>query len=161
MHFDLATTVATDKRMRTPTGRWLQVGALVWRDNSGRLEVLLITSRGTGRWIIPKGWPQVGKTLPQAALREAYEEAGVRGTVATRTVGSYPYEKSDIPHDTDSAFIVDVFPVHFSHQEQDYPEYGERRAEWMSPEEAAARVDEPELKTILRGFGMSSQMAAE
>lgn len=158
---DYAHTVATDKRIKTPTGRLVQVAALVWRDNGGKLEVLVITSRGTGRWIIPKGWPQVGKTLPQAALREAYEEAGVRGAVATRPIGSYCYEKTDLPPETDCAFTVDVFPVHFSHQEKHYPERGERQGKWVTPTEAAEYVDEPELKAILRGFAMASKIAAE
>ncbi|WP_110749354.1 NUDIX hydrolase [Phyllobacterium leguminum] len=161
MKSDFAQTIATDKRIKAPSGRLLQVAALVWRDNHGKLEVLLITSRGTGRWIIPKGWPQVGKTLPQAALREAYEEAGVRGAVAVRPVGSYCYEKTDLPPEADCAFTVDVFPVHFSHQEKHYPERGERQGEWMSPKEAAKRVDEPELKAILRRFAMATNMAAQ
>jgi 8-oxo-dGTP pyrophosphatase MutT (NUDIX family) len=158
---DPCTIVATDKRIRTKSGRLMQVAALVWRDNNGKLEVLVITSRGTGRWILPKGWPQVGKTLSQTALREAFEEAGVRGAVSVRPIGSYNYEKTDLPPEADCAFTVDVFPVHFSHQEKDYPECGERQGEWVTPDEAAKRVDEPELKAILRGFGVTSRMAAE
>ncbi|RCS24529.1 NUDIX domain-containing protein [Phyllobacterium salinisoli] len=147
--------------METPSGRLRQVAALVYRHHDDRLEVLLITSRGTGRWILPKGWPQVGRTLPQAALREAYEEAGVRGSVSTRVIGSYAYEKTDLPPKTNRGFMVDVFPVHFSHQEKNFPERGERHGEWMTPEEAAERVDEVDLKGILRAFGASSKIAAE
>ncbi|PRD41113.1 DNA mismatch repair protein MutT [Phyllobacterium phragmitis] len=147
--------------METSSGRLRQVAALVYRYHDGRLEVLLITSRRTGRWVLPKGWPQVGRTLSQAALREAYEEAGVRGAVATRPLGSYAYEKTDLPPEANSAFTVDVFSVRFSHQEKKFPERGEREDEWVTPEEAAERVDEPELKSILRTFGAAQNMAAE
>lgn len=161
MKHDPAYIIAKDKRIETPSGRLRQVAALVYRFHDGRLEVLVITSRGTGRWIIPKGWPQVGRTLSQAALREAYEEAGIRGAVALQPIGSYTYEKNDLPPDANGAFMVDVFPVHFSHQEKNFPERGERQGEWVTPEEAAERVDEPELKVILRSFGAASAIAAE
>jgi len=71
--------VATEKRILTPSGRLQQVAALVYRYEAEERQVLVITSRGTGRWVIPKGWPQVGRTLAETAAREAYEEAGVRG----------------------------------------------------------------------------------
>ncbi|KXF77210.1 DNA mismatch repair protein MutT [Paramesorhizobium deserti] len=158
---DPAHIIARDKRIETPSGRLRQVAALVYRYHDGRMDVLLITSRGTGRWIIPKGWPQVGRTLSQAALREAYEEAGVRGAVALQPIGSYTYEKTDLPPQANGAFTVDVFPVHFSHQEEKFPERGERQDEWVTPEEAAERVDEPELKALLRSFGAARAMAAE
>jgi 8-oxo-dGTP pyrophosphatase MutT (NUDIX family) len=58
-----------------------------------RTEVLLVTSRDTRRWIIPKGWPQKGKAPHRAAAREAFEEAGVVGAVGRRPVGSFAYEK--------------------------------------------------------------------
>ncbi|MBB2970642.1 NUDIX hydrolase [Phyllobacterium phragmitis] len=161
MKMDPAHIIAKDKRIETPAGRLRQVAALVYRYHDGRPEVLVITSRGTGRWILPKGWPQVGKTLSQAALREAYEEAGVRGAVALQPIGSYGYEKTDLPPEANSAFTVDVFPVLFSHQERNYPERGERQGEWVTPEEAAERVDEPELKAILRTFGAARALAAE
>ena len=73
------------------------MGALVYRLKNDAVEFLLITSRGTGRWIIPKGWPMPGRTLAQAALREAYEEAGIRGIVETSSIGSYQYYKCDMP----------------------------------------------------------------
>ncbi len=81
--------IATEKRILTPSGRLQQVAALVHRRDMGALKVLVITSRGTGRWIIPKGWPQVGRTLAETALREAYEEAGIRGEVSPIPIGSF------------------------------------------------------------------------
>ncbi|MEN9850080.1 MAG: hypothetical protein RL128_243, partial [Pseudomonadota bacterium] len=59
-----------------------QYGALCWRMHRGKVEVLLITSRDTGRWVIPKGWPIDGLAPAQTAAREAWEEAGVEGDIA-------------------------------------------------------------------------------
>lgn len=130
---------------------FLQVGALVYRYQSANLEILLITSRGTGRWIIPKGWVMPDRSLAQAALREAYEEAGVRGVVEVKAIGSYEYRKYDLPEEK-NLFIVDVFPVLFSHQEKKWPEKKQRQYEWVSIEEACERVDENGLKVILQNF---------
>ncbi len=85
--------VATEKRILTPSGRLQQVAALVYRYEAHELQILVITSRGTGRWIIPKGWPQVGRTLADTAAREAYEEAGVRGEISSQPIGSFDYCK--------------------------------------------------------------------
>jgi 8-oxo-dGTP pyrophosphatase MutT (NUDIX family) len=72
----------------------LQVGALCWRRaKSGAIRILLATSRDTGRWVIPKGWPMRKRTEPEAAAREAYEEAGVQGEIDGRSVGLFTYEK--------------------------------------------------------------------
>ena len=103
--------------------------------------------------MLPKGWPQVGKTLPQSALAEAFEEAGVRGRVEPEALGSYTYQKTDAEEGEDSDFRVNVYQVEFGRSAKKWPEQGERRLEWVSPEEAARRVDEPELKIILRAFG--------
>ena len=70
-----------------------QFGALVYRVHNGKTQVLLITSRGTKRWIIPKGWPMSGMTAPQAAAQEAWEEGGVRGKPHDLPIGFYSYTK--------------------------------------------------------------------
>ena len=71
-----------------------QVAALCYRGVGKGKQVLLVTSRGTGRWIIPKGWPIRGKNGSQSAMQEAWEEAGVReGTTGTAAIGSYTYDK--------------------------------------------------------------------
>ena len=72
----------------------LQVAALCWRRSGKGLKILLITSRDTGRWVIPKGWPMRNRSNAQAAAREAYEEAGLRGDVSERSVGIYTYLKA-------------------------------------------------------------------
>ncbi|WP_297327818.1 NUDIX hydrolase [uncultured Bartonella sp.] len=143
------TLVAADKKIVVYGTHFLQVGALVYRLHKGAVEFLLITSRGTGRWIIPKGWPMPGRTLSQAALQEAYEEAGVRGIAETISIGSYQYTKTDMPNGENGNFTVDVFAVLYSHQEKKWPERGQRIFEWVSPNEAANRVVEPQLKKLL------------
>ena len=126
-----------------------QVAAICVREKSGKKQVLLITSRGTGRWIIPKGWPMKGKTDAEAALQEAWEEAGVKsGKVSKKPLGSYRYEKlHDDGHITPieaTVFLVEVGKV-----VKDYPEAGQRSREWVSPAEAAKRVRERDLKKLL------------
>ncbi|MFC4625058.1 NUDIX hydrolase [Daeguia caeni] len=155
-------SVATGKRILTPAGRLQQVAALVHRFDQGKPQVLVITSRGTGRWIIPKGWPMAGRTLAEAALQEAYEEAGIRGQVCDQPIGSYNYSKFDLPPERINQFTVAVFAVLFGSQAKDWPERAQRSFEWVSPREAAARVDEAELKEILCRFGDSDlRLAAE
>nr|WP_196108814.1 MULTISPECIES: NUDIX hydrolase [unclassified Ochrobactrum] len=152
--------IATEKRILTPSGRLQQVAALVHRRDMGALKVLVITSRGTGRWIIPKGWPQVGRTLSETALREAYEEAGIRGEVSPIPIGSFCYCKTDLPPERINQFVAAVFAVQFTGQEKDWPERDQRISEWVSPQEAACRVEESELKQILNQFGDSGIAAA-
>ena len=73
--------------------RRVQVAALPWRRTEQGIEVLLVTSRGTKRWITPKGWPEADEALHQAAAREAAEEAGVEGAISEREIGRYYYGK--------------------------------------------------------------------
>lgn len=142
-------SIAQDKKITVDGDHLLQVGALVYRIQNGLIQFLLITSRGTGRWIIPKGWPMPGRTLAQAALREAYEEAGIRGIAETNALGTYQYVKLDVADGENGNFSVDVFAVLYSHQEKKWPERGQRIFEWVSPSEAADRVVETQLKNIL------------
>ena len=127
----------------------LQVGALCLQPDTGR--VLLVTSRGTGRWIIPKGWPMTGRSAAGAALREAWEEAGVCGRAQESPVGQYAYNKKQgrglgIP------INVQVYLIRVTGLDDDYPEAGERERKWFTPAEAADLVDETELKALLRNF---------
>ena len=70
-----------------------QVAALCWRRRKGTVEVLLVTSRETRRWVIPKGWPMDGLADYNAARREAFEEAGVEGHMRREPLGTFFYEK--------------------------------------------------------------------
>ncbi|MFK4825695.1 NUDIX hydrolase [Paenochrobactrum sp. BZR 588] len=145
-------SVVTQKKIMLPNGRLQQVAALVWRIENGELQLLTITSRGTGRWIIPKGWPQTGRTLARTAMREAFEEAGIRGVIDPIPVGTYDYQKYDMPPEAISSFTVAVYAVAFTEQLDKWPERGERILDWVSPDVAADRVEEPELKKLILGF---------
>ena len=125
-----------------------QVGALCYRFVKDRIEVLMITSRGTARWVIPKGWPMKGKTPVDAAAQEAFEEAGVRGKPRDVCIGVYGYTKVMEKGD-DFPCAVAVFPLKVTKLLQDFPESHERRRKWMTLKKAAARVAEPELKALL------------
>ena len=129
-----------------------QVAALCYRGDGADKEVLLISSRDTGRWIIPKGWPIRGKNGPQSAMQEAWEEAGVRkGTTDTDVIGTYTYDKRQstgwsIPVETM------VYPVAVETIEDEFPEVSQRKRQWVSPDHAADLVQEPELQNILRSI---------
>jgi 8-oxo-dGTP pyrophosphatase MutT (NUDIX family) len=132
--------------------RRLQVAALCCRGTGDETEVLLITSRGTGRWIIPKGWPITGLDAREAALREAWEEAGVaKGVAAGEALGSYTYDKM---LDGGLALPVEtlVFPVTVEEMASDFPEAHQRRRAWVHPHDAANMVREPGLRSILQGL---------
>lgn len=128
----------------------LQVAALCHRNSKRGTEVLLVTSRGTGRWIIPKGWPIRGLNSCQAAVQEAWEEAGVEGAqVDAKSIGSYSYDKimvGGLPVPVKAL----VYSVVVGSLATDFPEAGERTRRWATPQEAASLVDEPELQSILR-----------
>lgn len=130
-----------------------QYGALCFRDKreASGIEILLTTSRDSGRWIIPKGWPIKGKKPIEAAATEAWEEAGIRGEVKKRPVGRFTYLKALEGRELVPC-LVDVFQLRVTEEKEDFKEKGQRILEWVSPEEAARRVSEPELKTLLRGF---------
>ncbi len=128
-----------------------QFGALCYRIVKDRPQILLITSRDTGRWVIPKGWPMNGKTPAQAAACEAHEEAGVEGQVFDHVLGIYSYRKV-MTKNTDVTCIVAVFPVKVKRLLTDFPEKDERRRKWFSLNKAADRVNEAELAQIISAF---------
>ncbi|RUM26589.1 NUDIX domain-containing protein [Rhizobium vallis] len=130
-----------------------QYGALCYRvkKKSGEVEVLLLTSRDTGRWVIPKGWPMNGKCAHDVAMREALEEAGVRGVVETETLGAYSYPKL-LRDGVQVICKVQVYALEVTDMAKNFKEKGERIIEWVSFDEAAGRVREPELRGILLAF---------
>ena len=132
--------------------RKVQYAALPFRPGRDGVEVLLITSRETQRWVIPKGWPMKGKTPREAAALEAHEEAGLDGPVAEHPVGRYGYDKR-LKGGKDRPVEVLVFPLRVETLSDDWPEKAQRRREWFSPTVAAALVDEPELKALIMAFG--------
>lgn len=129
-----------------------QYAALPWRRvQGGAIEVLLVTSRETRRWVIPKGWPMTGKARHKAAAQEAFEEAGVKGKVRTPSLGTYGYLKRLKGHQV-KPITVTVYPLQVRELLDAWPERDQRTREWLSPEAAASRVQEPELADIIRRF---------
>lgn len=128
-----------------------QFAALCYRIRNDKPEFLMVTSRGTKRWIIPKGWPLDGKTPAESALQEAWEEAGVLGRVTGPSLGLFSYHKI-LPQDGGLPCVAMVYPVRVRALADDYPELGQRKRKWMRPKKAAARVSEPELAQIIRAF---------
>ena len=134
---------------KSANARRLQYGALPYRRANGhRAEFMLVTSRETRRWIIPKGWPKKGKSPRRSAAREAFEEAGVLGTVGRRPVGSFSYEKR-LKNGGSVECKVRVFPLEVKRQRKEWPEKQERRVKWLSASKAAARVKDPVLSKII------------
>ena len=138
--------------MKRSSKHFHQVAALPLRVVSkNRLEILMITSRETKRWVVPKGWPMEGRTDWQAAAEEALEEAGVTGSVLKKSVGSYRYTKirkdqPDLPCD------VSLFPMLVKEEMLRWKEMHERKRKWFSLSSAAKRVWEKELRSLLRNL---------
>ena len=129
-----------------------QVAALpVRRDDGGRLRVLLVTSRDTGRWVVPKGWPMEGLDPWEAAAVEALEEAGAEGAITAAPIGTYAYGKR-LEDDAVLPCRVTVYPLRVTRLRDRWKEAKERKRRWFDPDEAAKRVDEPELGVILRSL---------
>lgn len=136
---------------RSKTDVRTQFAAMCYRIADGKVQVLMITSRGTGRWIVPKGWPADGKTPIESVMAEAWEEAGVEGRVTGECLGLFSYQKN-IDDADDLPCVAMVYPVKVKSLAANYPEKGQRKRRWMSPKKAAEKVHEPELARILKSF---------
>ena len=134
--------------MKKP-GTKKQYAALPWRYAGGGREILLISSRDTGRWVIPKGWPIKGLTPAETAAREAYEEAGLGGQIAKKPLGEFEDGKR-LNNGKVQPTKVEVFAFEQMVQHPEWPEQGQRRLQWFSIPEAAEAVEEPQLKDIIR-----------
>ncbi|HMM63568.1 MAG TPA: NUDIX hydrolase [Mesorhizobium sp.] len=142
------------ERMRKLFGtvpRRLQVAALPWRRNTGAVEVMLITSRDTGRWVLPKGWPEAREPLCEAAAREAREEAGLGGAISPFEAGRYFYAKA-LSRGLEVPCEVLVFPLRVSDIADRWKEQRQRERRWICSAEAARMVNEPDLGHIIAGF---------
>ena len=132
-----------------------QVAALCWR-SSPTLQVLLVTSLSSRRWIMPKGWIEPGLTPVESAMREAFEEAGVTGTTDPAVLGCYHYLKERkggaIP------CSVDVFALHVTQELEDWPERPVRTRQWLALDAAMAKLSEPGLREILRDFAGANRL---
>jgi len=121
--------------------------------DDGVARVMLLTSRETKRWVIPKGWPMKGRKPHEAAAQEALEEAGVSGRAWKKPVGAYSYFKR-----RDSHFDicqVDVYLLRVEKQLKTWAEKDQREARWVTLEEAADLVQEPGLAALLRDLALT------
>jgi 8-oxo-dGTP pyrophosphatase MutT (NUDIX family) len=133
----------------------LQSGALPWRlKRRQQAEVLLVTGRRSGRWMIPKGWPVAGKSLADSAAQEAFEEAGIRGKVDPRPIGTFRHVKQHLLFGTLEVDIL-VHPMAVESELGDWPERGERTRKWFALDKAADSVDSEELRNLIVEFGRS------
>jgi phosphohistidine phosphatase len=134
-----------DMRLR-PWWFYKQSGVVPYRVLGGRAEVLLITSRRRGRWIIPKGIVEPGMSALESARKEAYEEAGIEGELSPDPIGEYKYDKWG------GTCTVKVFKMEVRQVSEAWPESGSRRREWMTIETAARAVEEPRLRELIRSI---------
>lgn len=132
-------------------GRPAQAAALCWRRQGGRLQILLVKSRSARRWVLPGGWALYGRPLATTAMREAWEEAGVRGTVGSRVLAIVPRRKQyRLAGPID--WNVAVFPLRVDLVAEAYPEAHQRERAWFSPNQASKLVRPVALGPLLREF---------
>ncbi len=140
------------KRKIKPALR-VQYAALPYRFTPApALEILLVTTRRSRRWIIPKGWPIKGLKPPNSAAREAFEEAGVRGKIGKISVGVFTYDKLLDEHGIQVNCEVKVYPLLVKRQSEDWPEIEQRLVQWFEPGKAVSLIRERELRTLVAKF---------
>jgi 8-oxo-dGTP pyrophosphatase MutT (NUDIX family) len=133
-----------------------QVAALPYRmSDGGWPELLLITSRRSRRWVIPKGNLMPGRTWPQAAAQEAFEEAGVVGAIGSTPIGTYRYRKK-MGLGWRRRCIVAVYPLAVEQELDDWPERDARDTRWVDWDEAVDLVDDPELTNLIQAFRLET-----
>jgi 8-oxo-dGTP pyrophosphatase MutT (NUDIX family) len=150
MHIQTAPQLPLSLRRAGKTDVRTQFAALCYRVIEDQPQVMLVTSLKSGRWILPKGWPERGLTPAQSVAREAWEEAGVIGEMHETALGLFSYvklgDKRPLP------CIALVYPLRVQSLSDDFPEAGRRKRAWFGRKKAAAVVREPELAHLLRGF---------
>lgn len=137
--------------IRTQRAERRQVAALCWRRGIVGVEVLLVTSRETRRWVTPKGGRMPGLTDAQAAAVEALEEAGVEGVIAEHPIGTFRYLKW-LRRGEARWCVVSLYPLQVTIQHAQWQEQHERERAWVGQDEAVRRVEEPELKAMIASF---------
>ena len=137
------------KRKLTPKEQihFDQSGVIPYRRKNGKLEVLLVTSIKKKNWIVPKGFIEYHLSPFQSAKKEAFEEAGVRGSNSTRILGSYTIKKKG------SELQTKIYSMKVNRVFKDYPEKNLRKRKWFSTNDAAKKVEIDELAKIIRKFG--------
>jgi 8-oxo-dGTP pyrophosphatase MutT (NUDIX family) len=154
-----------DAAISIPPSARAQVAALpVMVGDDGVARVLLLTSRESKRWVIPKGWPMRGRKPHEAAAQEALEEAGVAGHAGKKPIGTYDYFKRREAHF--DVCQVSVYLLRVEKQLKTWREKDERQRQWFTLDEAADLVQEPGLAALLRnharnGFGKAHPAKVE
>ena len=148
------------KRKVRPVLR-VQYAALPYRFTATEaLEILLVTTRRSRRWIIPKGWPIKGLKPLKSAAREAFEEAGVRGKIGTKSVGVFTYDKLLDEPGIQVSCEVRVFPLLVKRQSEAWPKFEQRLVQWVDPVKAVSLIKEPELKKLVATFAKRVAVSA-
>ena len=124
------------------------------------LEILVVTTRQSRRWIVPKGWPIKRLTPSKSAAREAFEEAGVRGKIGARPIGAFRYKKTADESGAAADCEVKVFPLLVKRQSATWPEAEQRVAQWVDPEKAISLIREPEMEAIVAKFAERASVVA-
>jgi len=135
-----------------------QSAALPYSYRDEQIQLMLITSSGTGRWIIPKGHIEPGLTPAESAEAEALEEAGVIGNIAAKSIGSYIYTKR--PERGGDRCRVRVFALEVTRVLDDYQEAALRERQWMTVPKAVKAVREPDLRALFEKFAKAFRKAA-
>jgi 8-oxo-dGTP pyrophosphatase MutT (NUDIX family) len=139
------------KKVGASAGAAMQYAALPWRFEED-LEILLLTSRDTRRWVIPKGWPMKGRKPHAAAALEAQQEAGLLGKIEKKTLGSYHYRKR-FKNGAALWCKVDVFPMRVMRQLKSWREKTQRVTQWFPYAVAAEQIAEEDLKELILAYG--------
>lgn len=137
--------------IRTERAERRQVAALPWRRGAEGVEILLVTSRETRRWVVPKGGRMPGKTDAEAAAQEAFEEAGVEGRVGHDPLGGFRYLKI-LKRRAPRWCVVAVYALEVTAEHREWQEQAERERAWLPRDEAARRVGEPDLAALIAAF---------
>lgn len=119
--------------------------------NGDAVDILLVTSRDTGRWVLPKGNIDAGESAADAAVREAIEEAGASGNIDSRVLGTYRYAKRAADGSA-SELTVTVYPLRVRELASDWSERKVRDRQWFSRAQAVAAVDEADLGALIAAF---------
>jgi 8-oxo-dGTP pyrophosphatase MutT (NUDIX family) len=139
----------------------VQYGALPYRfSQDAALEILLVTTRGTRRWIVPKGWPIKGLRPAESAAREAFEEAGVMRRIGPKPIGVFACDKLLDEAGGTTMCEVKVYPLLVKRQSHVWPESHQRTTHWVGPSRAIAMIKEADLKKIVAAFAKRAAAAA-
>ncbi len=149
-HYNRAKVAALIQKSRK-RGKLVQYAALVYRMRDGKVQVLLVTSRKSQNWILPKGSPIANLKPHQTAAQEAWEEAGVKGRADKKCLGRFRFDRQGRGNRRQLCVGL-VYPLQAKKLARNFPEAGQRQRKWLSPKKAARRIANPELSEIVRSF---------